>query len=538
MTRTAVVIGAGIAGLASAGLLAREGFEVTLLEQNARIGGRAGLLERDGFRFDTGPSWYLMPEVFEHFFELMGTSAAQQIDLQWLDPGYRIFPEPDGDGPAQVVTVPHGHRAVRELFERLEAGSGPALDAYLASARATTRMAREHFLYNPFTRWSTLLAPELLRSAPALAGALTSSLDRYIARRFANPVLRQLLGYPAVFLGTEPRRAPAMYHLMSALDLDGGVGYPRGGFFRLMECCQRLAEQAGARIRLGARVESILTTRTARRRPRVSGVRWVDASGVAHVEQAEVVVSAADLHHTETALLPSGLRSYPERWWHRRTSGPGAVIVMLGVRGALPELAHHSLFFARDWPANFDAVFGRPPHVPSPASSYVCRVSASEESMSPPGQENLFVLVPVPAEESIGRGGADGAGDPRVEAAADAAIAMISRWAGIPDLRERITLRQTIGPADYVRQFNSWHAGMLGPAHTLRQSALFRGRNVSRKVGGLYYAGGTTLPGVGLPMCLISAEIVLKLIRGDNSAGPLPPGARPGVSHDAGTEQR
>lgn len=527
MTNRVVVIGAGMAGLASAGLLAREGHEVTVLEQNSRIGGRAGILERDGFRFDTGPSWYLMPEVFEHFFQLMGTSTAEQIDLQLLDSGYRVFPEPDGDGPSEALTVPHGQQRVRALFERLEPGSGPALDAYLDSARQTTQLAYEHFLYNPFTRVSTLLTPDIVSSLPKLLSMLLTPLDRHVSARFENPVLRQLLGYPTVFLGTEPRRAPAMYHLMSALDLDGGVEYPRGGFHALMQCYGRLAEQAGARIRLDARVESILTASGSGRRPQVRAVRWVDVSGGLHVEPADIVVSAADMHHTETALLPRRLRSYPQSWWDRRTSGPGAVIVLLGVRGELPQLPHHSLFFSRDWPRNFDAIFGRSPRIPSPASTYVCRVSATEETMAPPGQENLFLLIPVPAQESIGHGGADGGGDPQVEQTADAAVDMVGRWAAIPDLRERITVRQTLGPADFSSDFNSWHAGMLGPAHTLRQSAMLRGRNASKKVGNLYYAGATTAPGVGLPMCLISAEIVLKLIRGDHSGGPLPVGSHP-----------
>ncbi|SER97405.1 phytoene desaturase [Propionibacterium cyclohexanicum] len=526
MRRRVVVIGAGIAGLASAGLLAKEGFDVTVLEQNALIGGRAGILERDGFRFDTGPSWYLMPEVFEHFFELMGTSTAEQVDLRLLDSGYRVFPEPEASGPSRAVTVPHGTERVRALFEELEPGSGPALDAYLASARQTLELAYRYFLYNPFTRLSTLAAPEVMRHAPRLLRVLTTSLDRYVAGTFHNPVLRQLLGYPSVFLGTEPRRAPAMYHLMSALDLDGGVEYPRGGFHELMHCFAKLSQQAGARIELNARVESILTTPGTR--PSVRAVRWVDPEGAVHVEQADVVVSAADLHHTETSLLPARLRSYPQRWWDRRTSGPGAVIALLGVRGELAQLPHHSLFFARDWRTNFDAIFGRQPRIPSPASSYVCRVSASDDSMAPAGHENLFLLIPVPAQEAIGRGGPDGTGARQVEQAADAAIDMVSHWAQIPDLRQRIIVRHTIGPADFSSQFNSWHAGMLGPAHTLRQSAFLRARNASRKVDNLYYAGASALPGVGLPMCLISAEIVLKLIRGDHSAGPVPREARPG----------
>lgn len=515
-----VVIGAGVAGLATAGLLARDGHEVVVLEKNDRVGGRAGTLERGGFRFDSGPSWYLMPEVFDHFFAMMGTSTAEQLDLVRLDPGYRVFrspDSPDADGP---VTVPAGRDAVTRLFERLEPGSTGALDAYLDSAQHAGAMAQKYFLYNPFTRLRSLAAPDVLRALPRLAALLGTRLQAFAARRFRHPAIRQILGYPAVFLGTDPRSAPAMYHLMSALDLDQGVSYPQGGFWRVVERIEGLAREAGVRIVTGADVTGI-RTQDVDGTTRATGVGWRDDAGHTHVESADIVVSAADLHHTETALLPRSLQSYPESWWARRTSGPGGVLVMLGVRGALPELPHHSLFFTDDWDANFDAIFGPSPSVPSPASIYVCRPSATDPAVAPADHENLFVLIPVPADVDLGGGGPDGSGSARVEEAADAAIDQIAAWAGIPDLRERIVVRETKGPADFHEEYRSWRGGMLGPAHILSQSAMFRAQNASRRVQGLYYAGATTAPGVGVPMCLISAELVLKRIRGDHSPGPL-----------------
>lgn len=521
MTRV-VVIGAGVAGLATAGLLAREGCSVTVLEKNAMVGGRAGLVERDGFRFDSGPSWYLMPEVFEHFFAMMGTTASAQLELRVLDPAYRVF-RPSPSGAAEAITVPSGREAVAELFESLEPGASETLEAYLASARHAGAMAERHFLYNPYTRLSSLTEAEILRSTPRLFSLLGGRLQSFIARRFRHPALRQILGYPAVFLGTDPRRAPAMYHLMSALDLGEGVSYPQGGFTRVVQRIEELATEAGATIRTGATVRRIRTAGLpTSRRARATGVEWVDEDGETHVEDADIVVSAADLHHTETSLLPPPLQTYPERWWRRRTSGPGAVLVMLGVRGSLAELPHHSLFFTEDWDANFDAIFGRDPRIPSPASTYVCRPSATDPTVAPPGHENLFILVPIPADPARGHGGADGSGSAEIERAADAAIDLVARWAGIADLRDRIVVRETVGPADFRDRYNSWRGGMLGPAHTLAQSAMFRAQNASRRVDGLYYAGGTTAPGVGVPMCLISAELVLKRIRGDHSGGPLP----------------
>ncbi|GAA1625902.1 phytoene desaturase family protein [Leucobacter chromiireducens] len=521
MTRT-LVIGGGVAGLATAALLAREGHDVRLLERGARWGGRAGTQARDGFRFDTGPSWYLMPRVFDHFFDLLGTTTAEQLDLRLLDPGYRVFSEPGPGAPAgRPFDVPYGPERVAAAFERLERGGARSVQRYVASAEHATELAERFFLYNPFTRLRSLGAWPVLREFPRLAPLLAGSLERFVARRFRHPVLRQVLGYPAVFLGTDPSRAPAMYHLMSALDLGDGVRYPMGGFGELVDRLGALAIDAGAEIVTGAEVTEILTRREGGALV-ANGVRWRDAEGRTHIEHAHTVVSAADLHHTETQLLPPEAQTYPEAWWHRRQSGPGAVIALLGVRGALPELAHHSLFFTRDWDANFAAIFGPQRAIPDPASIYVCRPSATDPGVAPPGHENLFVLIPVPADPELGGGGPDGAGDAAIERAVDAAVAQIASWAGIPDLAERVVLRETIGPEDFVSDYHSWSGGMLGPSHVLRQSAMFRAQNQSRKVRGLYYAGATTAPGVGVPMCLISAELVLKRIRGDHSPGPLP----------------
>lgn len=521
-----VVIGAGVAGLATAALLAREGHTVTVLEKNNRVGGRMGVREVDGFRFDTGPSWYLMPRVFDHFFELCGTSTAEQLDLRMLDPGYKVYTEPDTAGTAEAVVIPHGSAGVIDTFESLEPGSAGALRKYLASANHASQMAEDYFLYNPFTKLSSLLNRDVLRAVPQLLTLLGTTLESFVAKRFRHPALRQVLGYPAVFLGTDPKRAPAMYHLMSALDLDEGVQYPIKGFWGFIETVADLARDLGVNIITDAEVTNILTE-THDGRTLANGVVWRDASGEEHVELADIVVSGADLHHTETALLDGGSQSYPEKWWNKIESGPGAVIALLGVSGKLPELEHHTLFFTKDWQANFDAIFGEHPVVPDPASIYVCKPSATEPDVAPPDHENLFVLIPVPADPSIGVGGANGEGDERVERAVDAAIDQITEWAGINDLRERIVVRETLGPEDFVANYNSWSGGMLGPAHILKQSALFRAQNQSKRVDNLFYAGATTAPGVGVPMCLISAELVLKRIRGDHSAGPTRPLSTP-----------
>jgi phytoene desaturase len=517
--RRVVVIGGGIAGLATAALLASRGHSVDLLEKNDELGGRVGSLERDGFRFDTGASWYLMPEVFEHFFALLGTSAEAELELTVLDPSYRVFFE----GHPDPVDLRPDRAANRALFESLEPGAGARFDAYLASAEETYDVALRRFLYSSFDTPSAFVHPDVLRRSPALGRLLTRSLDSHVAARFSDRRIRQVLGYPAVFLGSSPKRAPSMYHLMSRLDLGDRVLYPQGGFARLVEVMAALAQRHGARLHTGAAVTGIRTDAGARgRRPRVTGVTHVADRGRGHrTVAADVVVGAADLHHLETELLPPALQTHPDRAWRRRSPGPGAVLAMLGIEGRLPELAHHSLFFTADWDRNFGDIFGPDARVPDPASVYVCKPSETDPTVAPEGCENLFVLVPVPADVAIGSGGDDGEGAPAVERAADAAIDQVAAWAGIPDLRSRIRVRHTVGPEDFARRYNSWRGGALGLEHTLRQSAFLRPGNVSSKVEGLLYAGASTVPGVGLPMCLISAELVLKRLTGDRSALPV-----------------
>lgn len=517
-----VVVGAGIAGLATAGLLARDGHDVELLERHDAPGGRAGSWERDGFRFDTGPSWYLMPEVFDHWFRLMGTSADRELDLVGLDPAYRVFFE----GHEDAFDVSPDRAANVAAFEEVEPGAGARLERYLDSAHDTYDLALRHFLYTTFASWRPFAHRDVLARLHRLGPLLGRSLGSRVAAAFQDGRLRQVLGYPAVFLGSSPDRAPSLYHLMSALDLDGGVRYPQGGFARVVDAVAGLAVGAGVTLRTRARATAI-TTRSVARGPRsprpraeVTGVRWEDGAGQEHHAPADVVVAAADLHHVEQDLLPPDLRDRSRAWWDRRDPGPGGVLVMLGVRGRVPQLAHHSLFFTADWRENFGAIAeGR---VPDPASLYVCAPSRTDPTVAPPGHENLFLLVPVPADPGLGRGGEDGAGDAAVEAIADAAIDRVAEWAGVPDLRERVVVRRTLGPGDFAADLSSWSGGMLGPAHTLRQSAMFRAGNRSRRVAGLLHAGGSTIPGVGLPMCLISAELAVKRLRGDTTADPLP----------------
>ncbi len=527
MTRT-VIIGGGISGLATAALLAREGHQVVLLEKLDAVGGRAGSWEHKGFRFDTGPSWYLMPEVFDHFYRMLGSTAEEQLELLKLDPSYRVY----GEGHSDPIDVSADVDENLELFERIEPGSGVRLRRYLDRSAEVYDLAKRQFLYSTFKKLGPVFTREVLSQGARLGRLLLGSLDGLVRRTVRDTRLRQILGYPAVFLGSSPKLTPSMYSLMSHLDLVDGVLYPMGGFTRVIETIADLARAQGADIRTSSAATRIIVTKGV-----ATGVEYTDAAGVTHVEEADIVVSSADLHFTETTLIAEPAhRTYPAEYWEKRTAGPSALLVYLGVTGELPQLEHHTLFFAKDWEAGFRSIFGDHTGIPEVPSIYVCKPSGVDPDVAPEGSENIFVLVPLPADPGLGRGGIDRAGDPVLEALADRVIEQIAGWAGIPDLADRITVRRTLGPGDFAADLNAWKGTALGPAHTLRQSAFFRAGNVSTEVKNLFYAGSSTIPGIGLPMCLISAELVLKRVRGDTTAGPSAESLRAGSG--AGTPAR
>ncbi len=503
--KKAIVIGGGIAGLSSAALLAKSGMDVTLFEARERTGGRAYTYEKDGFTFETGPSWYLMPDAFNQFFKLMGTTADQELKLVRLDPAYQTRNESD----KEVLVIREKLAENIELFDRIEPGAGAALQRYVNSAEDAYKISIDHFLYTNFENTNSFTNPEVLKRAGNFIKHLLGSLDQFAGKHVTDQRLRKILNFPAVFLGASPYKTPSMYHLMTHVDMNVGVFYPQGGFYTIIEAIERLAKKHGVKVHCNSKVTKIVTENG-----RATGVLVGD---IFHA--ADVVIGNADLHHVETQLLNPEDQTLPQKWWDKREPGPSAMLLFLGVKGALPQLDHHTLLYTEDWGKNFAEVFHKADgkrKIPNPASLYICNPSKTDPGVAPEGYENLFVLVPVAADPSIG-----GRGDEKFEKAADEIIEQISKWCDIPDLKERIVVRHSMGPRDFVTELNAWQGTALGMAHTLKQSAFFRPANKSKKVKGLFYAGHHSVPGIGLPMCLIGAELVYKRLVGDKSAGPI-----------------
>ena len=504
--KTAVVVGGGIAGLASAALLAKAGMKVTLLEAREKVGGRAYIWEKDGFVFDMGPSWYLMPDAFDQFFKLMGTTADKELKLVKLEPAYQTRNE----GRDEKLMIVQDLDKNKALFDSIEPGAGAKLQQYLDSAKETYDLSMKHFLYTNFENTKSFTNKEVLGKAPRFLSHLVTSLYAFSGKYVKDERLKKILNFPAVFLGASPYDTPSMYHLMTHVDLNVGVFYPMGGFYTLIEAIERIAKQHGVEIKTNSPVSKIEVND--------KGIATGVTVGGVFIE-ADVVVGTADMHHVETKLLEPKHQTFPEKFWANKEPGPSAMLLYLGVKGRVPQLNHHTLLYTENWSKNFAEVFHKADgkrKIPNPASLYICAPSVTDPSVAPEGYENLFVLVPIAADPSIG-----GEGDELFEQSVDRIIDQIADWCQIPDLKERIVVRKSMGPRDFVQQLNAWNGTALGMAHTLRQSAFFRPKNRSKKVKNLFYAGHNTIPGIGLPMCLIGAELVYKYLVDDKSTGPI-----------------
>ena len=475
-----VVIGSGFGGLSTACYLADSGANVTVVEKNEQLGGRASRLERDGFVFDMGPSWYLMPDVFERFFGHFGKRPEDYYSLSRLDPHYRIFFK-DGD---QVDLLPDVE-ANKELFESYEPGAGEALSNYLDKSEYTYNVGMEHFVYEDRPRLRDYMDLDVMRYSWGLS--LLGKMQGHVESYFDHPKLQQIMQYTLVFLGGAPTNTPALYNLMSHVDFNMGVYYPDGGMGAVVDGIVELAEELGVEFVTDQPVDEI------------AGRKGAFAVRTEHGEEylADRVVSNADYAHTEQELLPPEKRQYSADYWDSRTYAPSAFLLYLGVEGDVDELAHHTLVLPTDWSDHFETIFDDPAWPDDPAY-YLCVPSETDDSVAPEGHSNLFALVPIAA-------GLEDTPELR-ETYRDLVLDDIAENTDV-DLRDRIVTEEMFCVDDFTDRYNSMQGTALGMAHTLRQTSLFRPSRKSDEVDGLYFTGSYTTPGIGVPMCLISGQL-------------------------------
>ncbi|SDF22982.1 phytoene desaturase [Blastococcus aurantiacus] len=496
MARVAVV-GAGLGGLAAAARLAAQGHAVTVLERSQEIGGKLGRLTVDGHTFDTGPSLVTLPQVYRDLFAATGAPLENSVDLVRVDPAvaYRFADGTHLAFPGEPGAVPAA------LDAALGAGAGEQWSALMARAQHMWRISERPFLRTPLAGAATL-ARLARRPADVATIAPWQSLRGLGEAYLRHPHLRTLLDRYATYSGSDPRRAPAVLATVAHAEQAFGSWYVRGGLHRLALAVAERAVERGALLRTGCAVRRVVVAGG-----RAAGVELADGEVVA----ADVVVSNVDAAALYADLVPARATAAPRRALARATPSLSGFVLLLGLRGRTPDLAHHTVRFPADYDAEFDAVFGTGRHAghPRPVADPTVYVSAPDDPALRPDEdsESWFVLVNAPRHEP-GRG-VDWDEPGLAERYADRVLQVMADR-GL-DVRDRVRVRVTRTPADLERDTGSVGGSIYGTSSNGARAAFLRPANAS-PVPGLFLVGGSAHPGGGLPLVTLSAEIVAGLV--------------------------
>jgi phytoene desaturase len=480
------VIGAGFAGLSAACYLSAAGHEVHVFEKNAELGGRARQARTaNGFVFDKGPSWYWMPAVFERFFNDFGYQVKDLYQLQLLNPSFEmVFAQDDS------LVVPAAYKELQDLFECIEPGSAKRLAKFLQEAEEKYRLGMEQLVYKPALSITEYLSATLLYKC--LRADVFLPFSKHVRKYFSNPRLIALMEFPVLFLGAKPSRTPALYSLMNYAGLKLGTWYPQGGFGKVIEAMQHIAEKKGVVFHCTANVEKIITSKQ-----RVAGL-MVNGTMVS----LDGVIGAADYNHIETTMLAPHERNYDDKYWHRKVMAPSCLIFYLGINKKLDRLHHHTLFFDESLDEHANEIYQHP-RWPAKPLFYVCCPSRTDNTVAPIGHENLFLLMPIAAglpDNSAIR-----------EQYYSIMISRLESFAGEP-ISNHLVYKESYCLNDFVSDYNSYKGNAYGLANTLSQTALLKPVIKNKRLKNLFYAGQLTVPGPGVPPSIISGKIAAELL--------------------------
>lgn len=485
MNKRVVIIGAGFAGMSAAAYLAKAGYDVTVLERTGQPGGRAHVVHDHGYTFELGPSWYLMPDVFDEWFGAFGHKPSDFYELAALSPSYRIF---NSDNTIDIDRAPK----VYDTAEAIEPGAGKRLRTLVERTGREYTDVRAGLLELDGLRLGQGARADVLKFLlnPELARSYHGRIKHYVK----NPDLQHALEFMTVFMGGSPHNIPAYYSLLAYVDMQLGGWYPMGGFGAVARAIEQVAREQGATFHYNTEVESIPV--------KLDRAIGVIAGG--KIYKADIVISGADYHFTETQLLEPEHQSYTAKYWRSRQLSPSALLVTLGVSQKVPGLTHHNLFFDTDWEEHFDEVFKRKVWSRAPLF-YLCAPSKTDPSVAPKGHENLFFLAPMAAGLKPTSS--------QLETTANSLISRVERATG-SSFSAAITTKHIYGPDYFEQTFHALGGNAFGLSHTLTQSAVLRARMQSRRVPNLYYTGQYTNPGTGVPMVLLSGKVVSRLVQG------------------------
>lgn len=487
-----VIVGAGIGGLSTAIRLAAAGRRVIIFEQHADVGGKMAEIREGGFRWDTGPSVITMRHVLEELFAVAGRRLDDYLTLLPVDPLTRYF-YPDGTTLDATRDLSKMAAQISQLDEQDVAG----YLSYLAYAARLHRITGPTFVYNE---------PPSLRSftrvpvTDALKVDAWRKMDTAICAHVRSPQLRQLLGRFATYVGASPYQAPATLNVIAHVELTGGVWYPRGGIYTIARALARLAAELGVEINTGCSVQEIVVDGR-----NLRGIKLTDG----RIQPAEAVVANVDVATVYQKLLPqTAARQKRLAKLTRVEPSCSGFMLLLGVNKAHPQLAHHNIFFSSDYRREFDDIFkrGLPPNEPT---IYVAITSKSDASHAPPSSENWFVLVNAPAL------GPEFDWAQQAGAYRNRVLAYLAEFG--PDVRPHITVEKMLTPLDLERLTGARRGALYGASSNSPLTAFRRPHNRAGDVSGLYFVGGTTHPGGGVPMVMLSGKVASNMVLEDIS---------------------
>jgi phytoene desaturase len=486
MSKTAVIIGSGFAGLSAAAYLAKYGFNVKLFEKNEQFGGRARILEENGFKFDMGPSWYWMPEIFDKFFADFGQKTSDFYELKRLEPSYKVFFSENDQ-----ISLPSNLDDIYTLFESYETGSADKLREFLEEARYRYEIALRKMIPQPSLSIFEFMDLEIIGGL--LQCDLFNSFRSYSEKHFKNIMLRSIVEFPILFLGATAKETPALYSMMNHADMALGTWYPMGGMNEIIKGFVKVCESLGVEMYSSSPVKKINV---------IDGL--VDTISVKGLEvNADVVLAGADYAHVEKDLLLEEYQSYSKEYWNSRVMAPSGLIYYLGTNVKIPALEHHNLFFDESLDEHSREIY-KEPQWPTRPLFYVSCTSRTDPSVAPEGHENLFILMPVAS-------GLLNDNEALRESYFNLIMDRLERLCK-QNIRDHIVYKKTYAHSDFIQDYNAFKGNAYGLANTLKQTAVLKPRVKSKRVHNLYYAGQLTVPGPGIPPSIISGEIVAKEI--------------------------
>lgn len=480
---SAAIIGSGFSSISAACYLAKAGFEVDVYEKNDQLGGRARQLVIDDFKFDMGPSWYWMPDVFERFFADFGKKPADYYDLKRLSPGYRVY-----FGHKDYVDIDAATDKIIETFDAIEPGAGRKLERFIKKAAKNYKIAIEDLVYRPGLNISELVTPNTVTEIKQFI----FSIRHYVSRNFKNPRLRQILEFPVLFLGAKPSDTPLFYSFMNYADFGLGTFYPKGGMRTVVEGMITLAKSLGVRFHINADIRSIKIGRD-------NTVQSMEVNNT--LVETNLLVSGADYHHTEQ-LLPIDYRSYSEKYWQSRVMAPSSVLFYVGFDKPINNVLHHTLFFDEPFDQHAEDIYVKP-RWPEKPLFYASFSSKTDETVAPKGKEAAVFLIPL----------ATGLNDCEAirKAYFEKIMCRLEKMTG-EKLREHVLFTKSYAINDFVKDYNAFGGNAYGLANTLKQTAFLRPKLQSKKLNNLYFTGQLTVPGPGVPPAIISGKLVSDLI--------------------------